>query len=282
MTASLDALGAPAPASTSPLSAAYTSLGRVLPILRVSEEPPRGGPGWTRGSELAEGGAALDGFLAQDAAQIERDHGRPGRPDVIAGFGLHRYAWPVALLFTIPYFLLRRVPVLTPGDVSFHRGEGLLTVRPAAFHCLPGDPAAGHPLARTVPGEEALRAAVRRSAADHLAPLLDAFGSRMRRRNRALWGMVTDELAEGLWYVGGLLGQERRAREEAALLLPGGTAPYAGRAGFRELPGPGGERPATRDRVSCCLFYTLRPDETCLTCPRTCDADRIERISGNR
>ena len=55
----------------------------------------------------------------------------------------------------------------------------------------------------------------------------------MRRGQRALWGMATDEIVEGLWYVGHLLGEEQRAMDELELLLPGSTAPYA--AG-RRLP----------------------------------------------
>lgn len=68
---------------------------------------------------------------------------------------------------------------------------------------------------------------------------------------------------------------------ELDLLLPGTTKPYVGTAGFRELRGPGGESLPTRDRASCCFFYTLRPEDTCVTCPRTCDADRVRRLSAS-
>jgi hypothetical protein len=104
----------------------------------------------------------------------------------------------------------------------------------------------------------------------------------MRRGKRALWGMATDEIVEGLWYIASLLGEEARAMEELELLLPGTAKPYAGTAGFRELPGSGTAHTppvATRDRVSCCFFYTLRPEDTCLTCPRTCDAERVRRLA---
>jgi ferric iron reductase protein FhuF len=91
--------------------------------------------------------------------------------------------------------------------------------------------------------------------------------------------MATDEIVEGLWYVAGLLGEEQRAMIELELLLPGATRPYAGSAAFRELTGPNGESLPTRDRVSCCLFYTLRPEDTCATCPRTCDRDRVTKLT---
>ncbi|MEV6956333.1 (2Fe-2S)-binding protein [Streptomyces sp. NPDC051183] len=269
----------------SPVADAYARLTRAYSGLRVEElsahEPSPRGAGWVGADELAAGGAALDAFLDWDDAQVLRDYGSRGRPDVVAGFGLHRYAWPACLLVTVPWFLARRVPRLPVADVSFHRTHGRMAVRPGSFACLPDDPAAGLPGARVVPDEEALRAEVRAAVAEHLGPVLEGFGPRMRRGRRALWGMVTDEVAEGLWYVGHLMGdrEEARAVRELELLLPGATAPYTGGAGFRTLPGPDGRGLPTRDRAACCLFYTIRPEDTCVTCPRTCDADRISRLT---
>ncbi|GAA0492803.1 (2Fe-2S)-binding protein [Streptomyces sp. NPDC046215] len=269
---------APAPA---PVAGAYARLTEVFPSLTVTVEPPRHGDGWVTGAELAAGGGALDAFLAWDEAQILREYGERARPDVVASFGLHRYAWPVALLVTVPWFLLRRVPRLPAGAVSFHRDEGRLTAGVTEFACLPDDPAASAPGARVVADEEALRAEVRAAVAGHLEPVLAAFRPRMRRGSRALWGMVTDDVTEGLWYLGELFGEQPRAARELELLLPGATPPFVGGTAFRELTGPRGETLQTRDRASCCFFYTLRPDDTCLTCPRTCDADRIKRMSAS-
>ncbi|MEV8532713.1 (2Fe-2S)-binding protein [Streptomyces sp. NPDC051211] len=267
----------------SPVAAAYACLAEVFPGLRVTEltvhEPAPRGVGWIGADELAAGGAALDGFLARDGAQVLEDYGQRARPDVVAGFGLHRYVWPACLLFTVPWFLHRRVPRLPAARVAFHRTGGRMAVRTAGFACLPDDPAAALPGARVVAGEEALRAEVRAAVAEHLEPVLAGFGPRMRRGRRALWGMVTDDIAEGLWYVGELLGEEQRALAELDLLLPGATAPYTGGSGFRSLVGPDGREFPTRDRISCCLFYTIRPEDTCVTCPRTCDTDRVTRLA---
>ncbi|MBT2454683.1 (2Fe-2S)-binding protein [Streptomyces sp. ISL-86] len=268
-----------------PMADAYTRLAEAYTGLRVTEhsahEPAPRGAGWIGADELAAGGAALDGFLDWDEAQVLRDYGRPARPDVVAGFGLHRYAWPACLLITVPWFLHRRVPRLPDSNVAFHRAHGRMAVRVDTFACLPDDPAAALPGARVVPDEEALRAEVRAAVAQHLEPVLEGFGPRMRRGRRALWAMVTDEVVESLWYVGHLLGeeQEHRAMAELEALLPGSTAPYTGGAGFRTLTGPNGEALPTRDRAGCCLFYTIRPDGTCATCPRTCDADRVARLT---
>ncbi|MEU3512637.1 (2Fe-2S)-binding protein [Streptomyces longwoodensis] len=282
---------APAPARARSVTAdAYTRLTEAFPTLTVTElapgEPAPEGGGWVGAEALAGGGAALDAFLAWDDAQVLRDYGTRARPDVVASFGLHRYAWPVCLLITVPWFLHRRVPRLPVTHVSYDRtaGDMRLAVRePDSFACLPGDPAAALPGARVVPDEEALRAEVRAAVAEHHEPLLAGFGPRMRRRDRALWGMVTDEVVEGLWYVARLFGdgEQKRARRELELLLPGATRPYVGSAAFRELTGPDGEALPTRDRASCCMFYTVRPEDTCATCPRTCDADRITKLAAS-
>ncbi len=274
----------------SPVAAAYARLTEVFPGLGVDETagdaPLPSGAGWVRAGDLAAGGVALDAFLAWDDAQVLRDYGQRARPDVVASFGLHRYAWPACLLVTVPWFLHRRVPRLPAGAVSFQRTRGRMAVRVEEFACLPGDPAAALPGARVVADEDALRAEVRASLAEHFEALLAGFGPRMRRGRRALWGMVTDEIVESLWYIGALLGEEERAMAELEALLPGSGGrpekPYAGGAGFRPLPGaegPDGAPRPTRDRVACCFFYTLRPEDTCLTCPRTCDAERVRRLA---
>lgn len=269
--------------AVSPVTDAYARLTEVFPGLSVTElsstdEMPRG-DGWAHAARLAGGGPDLDAFLAFDEEQVLRDYGRKARPDVVASFGLHRYAWPACLLFTVPYFLVRRVPRFPAEHVALQREQGRLAVRTGAFACLPDDPAADLPGARVVPDEGALRAEVRAAVAEHLEPLLGGFGPRMRRRGRALWAMATDEIVEGLWYVAHLLGEEERAKRELELLLPGATRPYVGSAAFRELTGPNGESLPTRDRASCCMFYTLRPEDTCATCPRTCDTDRVAKLT---
>ncbi|MET7594105.1 MULTISPECIES: (2Fe-2S)-binding protein [unclassified Streptomyces] len=274
-----------APAAPSAVSEAYARLTEVFPGLAVEElGPAQAAPedgGWVGAARLAEGGAELDAFLAWDEEQVLRDYGQRARPDVVASFGLHRYAWPACLLITVPWFLLRRVPRLPVEHVTYQRALGRMAVRVEEFACLPDDPAAGLPGARVVPDEAALEAEVRAAVAEHLEPVLGGFGPRMRRRGRALWGMATDEVVEGLWYVAHLLGEERRAMRELERLLPGTTKPYAGSAAFRELTGPDGEALPTRDRASCCLFYTLRPEDTCVTCPRTCDTDRVAKLTAS-
>ncbi|MFS8204630.1 (2Fe-2S)-binding protein [Streptomyces sp. CWNU-52B] len=277
---------APAPRTVvahSVLTEAYTRMTEVFPALGVTElapgEPAPTGDGRIAVTELARAGAGLDSYLAWDDEQVLADHGRRGRPDVIASFGLHRYAWPACLLITVPWFVLRRVPRFPVRDVTFQRMPGRIAVRVGEFACLPDDPAAALPGARVVPDEEALRAAVRASVAEHLEPVLGGFGPRMRRRGHALWAMATDEVVESLWYVAGLLGEQRRATEELARLFPRTTRPYVGPAGFREVTGANGECLPTRDRASCCFYYTLDAEDTCANCPRNSEAVRIAKLT---
>lgn len=278
------------------LSSSYARLTAVHPALRVITGQARSGAGWTAAHDLAAGGAAVAGFVAREAGRLAAEHGSPPRPEVAATLALHRYLWPACLLFTVPWFLRRRVPLLPVDAVSLHRASGTMAVRPRGILCLPGDSAARLPGARVVPTEEALRAELRTALADHLSPLLAAFRPMLRRGPHALWGMATDEVTEGLWYVATLLGEaeERRARADLAALLPGGTPPFAGAAGFHRPPRSGADvsstalpatetdaqehRPASRrTRLTCCLFYTLSADDSCAGCPRTCGPARNRR-----
>ncbi|OKJ08214.1 (2Fe-2S)-binding protein [Kitasatospora sp. CB01950] len=256
----------PSTTDSSPCQASWRRLTEVFGDLRIHPAAPRTDPGWTLAAALATDPAALDATIAFDERLGLELYGAPSRPDVTAGFSLHRYAWPVALAFTLPWFLERRVPALPVDRISINRTTGELTARPTAFHCLPDDPAAGRPDALVVPDRPALDAALRTALADHLAPVLDAFRPRVRRGPRTLWALVTDDVVDGLWYLSTLLDEEPRAVAELTALLPGdaSSAPFVGTPGFRR---EGGHR--TRTRVSCCLFYTVRPAEPCFSCPRS-------------
>ncbi|MFF4820505.1 (2Fe-2S)-binding protein [Kitasatospora sp. NPDC001309] len=287
-----------APDTPTPCAPSYHRLTALAPMLDLRCAPPRHGDGWLPVATLTTDPAALRELVAHDARQGLTRYGRPLRPDVAAGFGLHRFVWPVSLLFTVPWFLERRVPLLGPGDVSVHRTPASmgLTVRPEAFVCLPDDPAARTAGARTVPDEDALGAELRCALAEFLTPVLAAFGPEARRGPRVLWAMATDAVVEGLWYAGGLLGEQERARDElSALLAPGepgepssgpspsgpartpgagrgpapAPAPFTPGAGFAPpAPGCGGASGTDRARASCCLVYTVESAEMCNGCPR--------------
>ncbi|MET8700202.1 (2Fe-2S)-binding protein [Kitasatospora sp. NPDC004723] len=259
-----------------PAVGAYRRLGEVVPELRVRCAPPRSGRGWIAGAQLVADPDALRELVAYDARQGLARYGRALRPDVAAGIGLHRFVWQVSLLFTLPWFLERRVPLLAPGDVSIRRRSGELTAGQDAFVCLPHDPAAVL-AARTVADETALAAELRAALADFLTPVLTAFRPEVRRGPRTLWAMATDAVVEGLWYVGRRLGEEERVRTELSALFdadgPGAPecAPFTPGAGFT-APAPGSParvEQSERCRASCCLVYTARIEAMCAGCPRT-------------
>ncbi|MFE0461881.1 (2Fe-2S)-binding protein [Kitasatospora sp. NPDC058965] len=255
-----------------PYAGAYAAFARVFPDLRVRLATPPPGPDWHPVARLLADPALRTRLLAAELRADRARYGTAPRPDVAAGFWLHRYSWPLCLLFGLPWLLERRVPLPTVEQVAFRPARpaggpvelALLPGAPHRFACLPDDPAARHPGAVPVPDRAALDATLRTAVAGHLAPLLAAFRPQLRRGPRTLWGLATDELVESLWYAAGLLGLGPRAVADLEALLPGGTAPFTGGAGFRRADG----QPA-RTRVSCCLFYTVRPAEACAGCPRT-------------
>ncbi|MCX4749817.1 (2Fe-2S)-binding protein [Kitasatospora sp. NBC_01287] len=267
-----------------PFAGAYTAFAQVFPDLRIQHRgTAHPHEGWVPTHRLLTDPALRARLIAAEARHGRDRYGTAPRPDVAAGFWLHRYTWPLCLLFTLPWFLERRVPLPAVEQLASRRAAGgggpaelaLLPGpdrAPTAFACLPDDPAARRPGARPVRDEAELRNVLRTALADQLAPLLAAFRTELRRGPRTLWGLATDELVEGLWYAAGLLGEEERAVAALAALLPEGAdnAPFGGAAAFRTTgPDRQGAAPApARTRVSCCLYYTLRPAELCAGCPR--------------
>ncbi|MFJ9771115.1 iron-sulfur protein [Kitasatospora sp. NPDC101157] len=282
------------------LTGDYERLRGLCPALRLrlldSAEPdPSNADDWWSGAQLATDERALAAALAGEESRIAAEHGRAPRPHVTASRLLHHYVWSVCLLIAGPWHLNRRVPALGSGDLWLHAPTGELALRPR-----------GHV---TRPGDDELRAELRAALVAHLEPVLAAFAGPTRRRDRALWGMVTDDLASAVWYLGRMLDAragasveagdgtvaegrpvegravEGRAVEEdaavsaAGALLPGGTQPLPGAADFRRLRTPDGRDHHTRTRLGCCLYYAVKPEAlACLTCPRTGDEERLRRL----
>lgn len=245
----------------------------------ASEAAPPGG--FLDGAELTGSQETLDAFIDVEAARIRERHGHTPRRDVAASRALHGYLWSVSLLMSGAWYLEQRVPRIRPREVRLDLETGAFEVVPGSgFACLPDDPAAAVPGARVLAHEEALRAELRAAVADHVRPLVAAIGPRLRRGPRSLWGMVADDLVSGIWYLGRMLDQEDRAVQAATELLPTGIPPFPGGADFRRLAGRDGQRYQNRTRLSCCMYYTLSTAQACLTCPRTCDAERIRRLDG--
>jgi len=263
------------------LSAAYRHLAEVCGALTVTVSDPASGTPRTgvSGAELTKDAEALGAFLGAEDSRIRARYDHVPRRDVAASRALHDYAWSVGLLMSGVWYLTGRVPRIRPEDIRIDLASGVFGISPGPdLACLPADPAAALPGTLTVPHEEALRAELRIAVADHMEPLLSAMGPHVRRGPRALWGLVTDDLVSGIWYLGRVLGREPDAVRAATALLPSAVPPFPGGADFRGLTGSDGRQHPTRTRMGCCLYYTIRPAEACATCPRTCDAERLRRI----
>ncbi|RKE18765.1 (2Fe-2S)-binding protein [Streptomyces sp. TLI_171] len=227
----------------------YRQLGRICPVLTVSlvDAAPVDGQEWVSADRLA---SAVERLIDAEAARIHRRHGVTPRPHVAASRLLHHYLWTNSLLLSGIWYLERRIPVLPARHLWIAAGTGDFALRP-------GDWALGD--------EAALRDAV----AAHLGPVLAAFQPHVRRGPRALWGMATDDLVSGLWYLGRMLDQEDRAVAVATALLDTGAPPWTGPAGFRRE-----NHTWTRTRQGCCLYYAVDPANPCGTCPRRTPAAR--------
>lgn len=264
------------------LAAGYRRLTTVCASLRARVVAPGSQPaaGQVSAAELAADPGLLTAFVDAEADRILHSHGQAARRDVAASRALHSYLWSVSLLMSGTWYREHRVPRIQPQDVRIDLATGALDVAASgAFSCLPDDPARGLPGVQVLADGEALRAALRVAVADHVRPLLAALGPHIRRGPRALWGMVGDDLISGVWYVGRMLGEEERALRQAEALLPTAIAPFPAGADFRRLAAADGRSYPTRTRSGCCLYYTIRPAEACLTCPRTGDAERLRRLT---
>jgi hypothetical protein len=273
----------PAVSASALLAATYRRLFVHCESLHVEVAAPGSGvaQGWVDGAELADCAELLDAFIDAEAARVQDRYEHTARPDVAASRALHDYLWSICLLMSGAWYLERRVPRIRPRDVRIDLVTGEFEVVPGSFACLPDDPAARLPGVRVLMHEEALRAELRAAVADHIRPLLAAIGPQLRRGPRALWGMVGDDLISGIWYLGRMLGEEEQAMRSAGELLPGPIPPFPGGTDFRRLTGRDGQPYPTRTRLGCCLYYTIRPAEACITCPRTCDAERLRRLEGD-
>ncbi|WP_231978495.1 (2Fe-2S)-binding protein [Streptomyces sp. TLI_053] len=270
-----------APRPANPLDTDYRLLLDLCPVLRVrllaADEPaPARALGWYSAVELATDPDALAAALAGEAARIApvaAGHGTAPRPHVAASRLLHHYLWSVCVLIAGPWRLAGRVPSIDGANLWFHAPTGDFALRPDAHV--------------TLPGEDELRAELRAAVVTHVEPLLAAFAAPTRRGTRALWGMVTDDLASAIWYLGKRLdesagsavpAEEDAAVAAAAAVLPGRTDPLLGAADFRVLCGGDGRTHHTRTRLGCCLYYAIEPGRACVTCPRTGDEERLLRL----
>lgn len=228
---------------------------------------------WTRCAELLRPDALAD-WADRIADWLRREYGEA--PDrTVAGYLSSWYLTVPARAGALLLHTARRVPRIGPDSLAV-----LFTVddpRPAAiavlddeFACLADDPGAELTAATPVADLTALAAVLRGRYAAHaarfLALLTGVTGVRLGRHT--LWAAATDALDGACWRVGQALDRTADAVGDAALVLPGGAAPFTSASTLR----PDSDGEWTRRRESCCFHYVLRHGMgACATCPRVCD-----------
>lgn len=236
-----------------------------------------GGPGWITAADLIGDRSLLEELLSR----IERGCGAGER--AYAGTSLLRsYLWRILTPAVAVFLLERRLPDLRAENVALRFGEtgfaeGLAFPAPR-FLALPDDSEAGHPEAEVLPSEEDLLARMREMLAQtHLPALIPALRNlRVRRGRRTLWRAGADVCAEAFMFVGEELGLQEEACAHAEMMLSG-DSPLSGPTNFFILEQDGCSK-TTRVRNTCCLYYRVG-DGACFTCPRTTNAERIQRLA---
>lgn len=213
------------------------------------------------------------------SARLERNY--PSVPDITpTGYIMGWYSGVFAHLGGMLFHQARRVPSLSPGSLAFRVGAAHL--RPVevalldpSFYCLPGDPGAGSRHATVLADTTALAAALRAEVAAHGARFVDIYLRASRFGRRTVWGAVTDALDRGVWHLAHTCGEDAAGAADAALALPGATAPFTSGSTIHTLRGPSGKVHWTRTRQSCCFYYKLPGVDTpCSTCPRLAETER--------
>jgi hypothetical protein len=211
--------------------------------------------------------------------RMERSY--PGVPKITpSGYIMGWYSGMFAHLGGMLFHRFRRVPALTPGCLAFRLGATHL--RPVevalldpSFYCLPDDPAADHAGTTVLADPAALAAALRAEVARHGARFVEAYARASRFGRRTLWGAVTDAVDRGVWHLAHARTEFAAGAADAALVLPGATAPFTSASTIHTLRGPSGKVHWTRTRQSCCFYYKLPGVDTpCSTCPRVTDVER--------
>jgi hypothetical protein len=233
----------------------------------VSAHPLAGVRAWLDGT-VREG--AIE-FPGAELASGERIDELMGTAAALWGGSAHAnaaLAWKTYCYWTLApvvlgYLAGRRVPVMDAGNAVFSVAEdapmfAVRQIRPR-FLALPHDPCASHPDVEVVANEGILLDRLRATVFDaHLAPVLEAFLSRVRVGRRTLMGSV----ASGLAYAVASIAQVAPDPDEVVaktLLdvfdvsdLVDVTTDEEGRLVYQ--------------RRTCCLALTIEGNGTCSTC----------------
>ena len=179
-----------------------------------------------------------------------------------------------------------RVPALDPACVAIAPARGTRApafgLRATTIAVLPGDPAAGAPGTRTVPGRAGLAGVLWRAVAGHLDLLVPALAAASGRPRRALWRVAHDGVAGAITGLGELT--DARAAAWALWEEVGSHAPARLAGGARPvLVEVEGTQEMVLERAGCCLAYRCPAfPQPCVGCPLTPAAERPARLAAAR
>lgn len=254
-----------------PLAATLERAGALLRWHDVEVGRPAG-DGWLACAELP---GLLDGWLDT----IALGHRAP--PETAASYLLGWYAEGVASAAVPAFVTERRVPDLSPANLSLHRNDEHWVDRTAvhgvAMAVLPDDPAAGAPDVTVVDDLDALRRHLSGALLTHLGPVVEAVRQRVRLGLRVRWGLVADSIAGAFLDVGRATGDQLAARDEADAFLAVAAPTLRARPTWVPLD-HGGQCHIFMRRGACCLAYKTPEHGYCTTCPSTPDEEREQRL----
>ena len=122
---------------------------------------------------------------------------------------------------------------------------------------------------RAAPPGPGLAADLRESLAAVIAAVAEAGGM----RERPLWAIATDSLANGLLALGRAVGDVGAATALAGPLAAAVGEPLPAPR-YVDVPRPDGSTARFTHRASCCLVYRVPHEVVCTSCPRRPPAER--------
>jgi ferric iron reductase protein FhuF len=140
------------------------------------------------------------------------------------------------------------------------------------LHWRPSSRLTGATSAAVLDGPDPL-AALGAALRDTMGAAIAAAAAAGGLRERPLWAIATDAIADGLLWAGRSYGQVERAVALAAPLVAaiGARMPAPS---YEEITLPGGSRLVTH-RASCCLLYRAPGQDACGSCPRRPAEERL-------
>jgi len=223
---------------------------------------PQHSDGWIAGQHFQRADAApFLGLLLNIQERLNTTH----RKATAASFAL-RFGWSAAAAFG-PYLLDKRVPDVRLENISLRFTQSTLFER-VALH----QPLEWHSRA---PGTDAL-ARLRAVLVDQTTPVIEALYQWSKLPRKALWGQIVSSWGAQFGVILGGLDRSDEVLQTARSFFDATGPAFAQRPEFYNVEHCGVTR-VYHIRSSCCLYYKIKPESYCASCPLISNAERIAR-----